>query len=498
MSEFIIWILLLSIWNVILFYGKSFGVSVILFMIPLLIYLFIFLKKNKKINNKKGLLFMIPIVLLSISYLIFSSSLFSVLNIPAIIILFLLMYVYTIKPTYKFFDLFEKSICLLFEPLSFIGRFFRVATSKISNKLKMSEKTKKIFISILIVIPILLVVILLLSQADLIFADIFDNIFDKIYDFLDKYLFNNIIGRVISFIIVFFLIGCTSMYLLYTYPKKENEVKSVEKKRDLYTIKILVTALNIIYIIFDFIQVKSLIFHSVAASINYAEYARRGFFELMFVSIINLAVILIAKKFETKSNKKEFKYINVMNIIMVLLTLIIIVSSFLRMYMYECAYGYTILRLLVYVALITETIMMIPTSMYIFNSEFNIFKSYMIIMVVVYTLINFINIDYVIARRNVDKYYTDGKIDVFYLMNGETDNIPVLIELYNKTDNKNNKILLQDYFCDVIENNKAESIFEFNLSRYLNVKRLEKFDNEESRVRRFMPIDWDKDYSEEE
>ena len=95
----------------------------------------------------------------------------------------------------------------------------------------------------------------------------------------------------------------------------------------------------------------------------------------MIVSIINIAVILISKKFETKDNKKEYKFINIMNVVMVFLTIIIIISSFMRMNLYEAAYGYTTLRLLVYITLITETVLMIPTIMYIFNSNVNIFKS---------------------------------------------------------------------------------------------------------------------------
>ena len=82
-----------------------------------------------------------------------------------------------------------------------------------------------------------------------------------------------------------------------------------------------------------------------------------------------------------------------MCLVMILLTIIIIVSSFLRMNLYERAYGYTVLRLLVYVTLITETILMIPTIIYIFNSKFKIIKYYIIIITSVYTLINFANID---------------------------------------------------------------------------------------------------------
>ena len=237
--------------------------------------------------------------------------------------------------------------------------------------------------------------------------------------------------------------------------------------------KVLVSVLNLIYIVFDFIQIKSLLLHRVTPGINYSEYARQGFFELMVVSIINLAIILISKKFESKNNENEFKYIKVMNIIMVLLTLIIIVSSFLRMHMYEVAYGYTVLRLLVFVTLITEAILMIPTIMYIFNSEVNIVKSYMIILICAYVVTNFMNIDYMIARKNVNRYYSNNKLDVEYLENYYYGNIPVLVELYNKTDDLKIKDELSKYFESMKDDN-TDSIFEFNLAKYKAHKLLDK------------------------
>ena len=57
MGEFILYIILLSIWNVILFFGKSIGVSVLLFMLPMLTLFYYYFDKKKLINNKKGLLF---------------------------------------------------------------------------------------------------------------------------------------------------------------------------------------------------------------------------------------------------------------------------------------------------------------------------------------------------------------------------------------------------------------------------------------------------------
>ena len=466
MSSYILWILLLAIWNVILFYGNELGISVILFIAPLLTFIYMFLSKNKKINNKKGLLYMVPILLLSLSYLLFSNSLFNTINCVVITLLFGVLYVYTIKPVSKIGDLVDKTISLLVLPLTYIGNFFRVSTSRFSEKLKVSSKTKKVLLSCLIVLPIVLIVIALLSSADLIFGELFDKVFGRIFDFIRDVLFDDFFGRIITFIIVFFAIGTSMMYLLYEFPGKEKEAVVKETKtRDVFTIKLLVSVLNIIYIIFDVIQIKSLMLHSVASNINYAEYARQGFFELLVVSIINIAIILISKKFETKDNEKDFNYINIMNVIMVFLTIIIIVSSFLRMNLYESAYGYTTLRLLVYVILMTETILMIPTVMYIFNSNVNIFKAYFVIILCSYVITNYMNIDYMVARRNVNRYYINDKIDLDYLRNYGYDNIPVLVELYNKTDDLILKEDLREYLETMKDLNET-SIFEFNISKY--------------------------------
>ena len=477
MSGYIIFLLLLALWNVILFYGNELGLSVILFMAPLLTFIYMFLSKNKKINNKKGLLYMVPMVLLSLTYLIFDNTTFAGINCLVITMLFGVLYVFTINPVDTLEKFADQVISILILPITYIGNFFRVATSKIREKIKVSKKTKKVLLACLIVLPIVFIVVALLSSADTIFADLFDKIFGRIIHFIEDIIFDNFIGRLITFVIVFFAIGSTMMYLLFEYPKKEKITKVKETKtRDVFTIKLLVSVLNVIYIVFDIIQIKSLMLHSVSTSINYAEYARQGFFELLIVSIINIAIILISKKFETKDNEKDFNYINIMNVVMLFLTIIIIVSSFLRMNIYEAAYGYTTLRILVYVTLMTETILMIPTVMYIFNSKVNIFKAYFVIILCSYVCVNFMNIDYMVARKNVDRYYANKKLDVDYLMNFGYDNIPVLIELYNKTDDLVIKEELKEYLENMKEQPNENSlirVFEFNISKYRGNKILE-------------------------
>ena len=451
----LIFIVLLSILHSIMFYNQSLGLNVLLFMIPLISFLVYTLVKNDKVANKKGLLFIIPIAILSSTYFIYDSS-FKYINFIAIPLLYILMYIYTIKPTYNIQEMFADIVNLLFAPVDSIAPFLSESKQKVLGLSKMSDEGKKKLKSILIVVPIVLVVLALLSSADMMFGSIFEGIFN----IFKNIKLDSLIGRIIVLLIIFIYLGAATHYLINKYAKPI--ITEINIKVENYTVRLLLTILNIIYVVFDFIQIRSLLLHHVKEGIDYASYARQGFFELMFISVLNLAIILISKK------SKEDKYTKRMSLIMILLTFVIIASSFIRMNMYEQAYGYTFLRLLVYVSLITESIMLVPTCFYICNSKVNIVKYYLIIVTTIYTLINCVSVDYLIAYNNTKRYYNSNmttEIDIDYLMNYRSDNIPLLKELRDKTNNIKMKEELNDYFTLVEDTFKTNNIFEYNISK---------------------------------
>lgn len=465
MANLLIHILLLTILHSILFINNSLGLNVIIFTLPLLLFLYYVLKSNKKIKNKKGLLFIIPIIILSSTYYIYN-NIFRIFNIIIIPILYILMYIYTIKPDYKLRRVLLDIIILLCEPFDCIGKLYNLVKISISKTLKLSNDVKKKIKSILIVIPIIIIVLLLLSSADMMFSKMFSSFFN----IFKGISFDSIFIRIFVGLIVFTYLGSQINYILFGY-KKDNEDTLDKIKIEVFTIKLLLTILNIIYIVFVIIQIRSLLLHNVSKSINYAEYARSGFFQLMFISLINLTIILVSK------NSKDNNYNKVMSIIMLLLTLIIISSSTYRMYLYESAYGYTLLRLLVYVTLITEVILIIPTVFYILNSKVNILKHYMTIIVVIYTLINLVSVDKVIAERNINRYYKTNKLDINYLKNYYTDNVSYLYDLYGKLDDEEEKKSLKEYFKIIKKQNKIDNIFEYNISKDEAIKILKRVNN---------------------
>ena len=150
------------------------------------------------------------------------------------------------------------------------------------------------------------------------------------FTFLDFSKYFNNIDSIVIMVLRFVIIVIFTFYfmaLFYFFCKKyhlENELINENTKiNDNFTIKILLVALNIIYLVFCYIQIKSLFLKNT--SLNYAQYARQGFFQLMVVSLINIVTILIAKKRENKDEYKTNKFIDYMSIIMVGFTFIIVI-----------------------------------------------------------------------------------------------------------------------------------------------------------------------------
>ena len=418
--------LFLSLWQSLLFWKQDLGISVLLFTIPIIWITTKLLKGN--IKNKKALLISIPILVLSSRYFIFDNLTFYLINIVLIPILYLIMIIWAISD-FQIKSIIYKIILMIFEPLNYIGDVIKTVLKEFNPKEKdeqIGEKKEKnnIFKAVCFTGIIALIVIGLLCSADNEFAKIFSTIFKDI----NIFNVSELTGRIIIIIIAFFYFAGFFMNML----DKENGLKEFEKdekaeKKESYTIRMMITVLNLVYLVFCFTQIKVLF---TEQNIKYSEFARKGFFQLMIVSLINIVMILKANNKNLKETEKQEKYKKTMCIVMVIFTLIIIISAFARMTLYQQNYGYTRLRILVDYTLITEIILLIPTIIYILKNKIDLIKTYFVIIITMYCLVNFINIDKIIMKNNFNRYKETGYIDLNYLMEmNNSDLIEQLLEL---------------------------------------------------------------------
>jgi len=123
-----------------------------------------------------------------------------------------------------------------------------------------------------------------------------------------------------------------------------------------------------------------------------------------------------------------------MMIYLCIVTGILLVSSYYRMSLYDSAYGFTRLRILVYMFLAFEGLGLVATLIYIIKHNFNILVVYAAVCLAFYMTLNVVKIDEIIAKRNVDMYLSgeSDTVDIDYLMSLSQDTIPEIIRLLDK------------------------------------------------------------------
>ncbi len=464
--------IILSIIQSILFYGKEIGVSMLLFVIIGNGIGYYILHKKNKIQNKIGMLLIIPILLLSITYFIFANKIFFITNLFVILVLNLMMYVilinkknYLINYLYNTFRLITDIVTGYKEGIDFSKRKAKkyITENKNINK----GNIKKIATSLLIVSIIVGIVLVLLISADTIFANLFSGIGDLLKNVDIGTTFSFII-RIIIIVITYFLFLNLLLKLQKKYKKEEKELKD-SRKKNTFTIKLLLITLNIIYLVFCIIQVQSLFTKTnISESFDYAKYARTGFFQLMFVSFINFGLILISNRY----NEKRENIIKILNLFLVLFTIIIAISSIYRMHMYEIEYGLTYLRIFVYIILVTEIITFVPVIIYIFNEKFDFIKWCFIVGVCTYCIINYMKIENIIVSKNINRN-NEHPIDYDYISNIISEDSYEIIEgkLQKEDITSKEKLDILNILLKVASNTKELSWQEFNLSKYKIKKR---------------------------
>ena len=471
MSSIFICGILLSVLQSILFWEKKPGISVLLFVSSFIIGLIYLMYKHKKVENKKAFIFAIPIILLSVTYFMYHNTLFQTVNVLVIVLLMMIMCIYATRAHVKIQEFLMKGIELL------AGTFESIidVIDSLKNKFKKKEdieneksaKLKQGVKSFVYAIPVIFIVFILLMSADSVFANIFERIFGEFQHIFMAENFVMFCLRLCIIMIFFFIFSGFFVNLLKkdTMFNSESEEKITEIHVEKMTINMILTILNIFYLIFSIIQFTSLFSNMNTNDLDYATYARQGFFQLMIISFINIVMIILAKV--NKGNTSN--YTKGMSILTLLFTIVILLSAFFRMNLYEKAYGYTYLRLFVYYILATEFILVLPIGLWILDKKIDILKWTIGIVTLMYIILNFSNIESTIAKRNVDRYFEnqeENEIDLEYLFHHTgTDAIGQIKRLLNAKD-ENVVIRVKEYLLREKEElqNTETSWQETNLS----------------------------------
>lgn len=166
-------------------------------------------------------------------------------------------------------------------------------------------------------------------------------------------------------------------------------------------------------------------------NMTYAEYARRGFFELLTVAILALAMLCTLAIVTRRELLRERLQFNSASALLVFLVLGLLASSWLRMQLYEDAYGYTELRLYVFSFILWLAVLLLIVLVALFSGRATVVSFGGLLLTVASVIgLNVANPDAMVVRENVARYEVRGEtLDLSYLMQLSSDATPALVEI---------------------------------------------------------------------
>lgn len=466
-------------------YKNSSGITYPFFVGGTCFFFFFYLKKLRVTAKKFSPFLTVSLLLLGLGICLTDSYALIIYNKMGIFFLFFYMVLHNLYedkdwniPKYlgSIINILFTSLVFLFRPFTDLFAFMN--EHKKQNH-RFSGKGKYVFSGLLIAFPLLFVILLFLYEADAVFSDLFDRIifFDIYVDFSD-----HIWGITFLFLFIFF----TSYCILTRISIHDLKEDVIDKRTAEPITGITFTALiSLVYLVFCYIQVVYLFggFGTLPEGYTYASYAREGFFQLVFVCFINLALVLICmRRFrENKILKGILTFISIC-------TYIMIASSAYRMLLYIQTYYLTFLRLFVLWMLLVLSLLMAGALVMIYRDSFPLTRYYVITITLLYLIFSFAHPDYWIANYNLNHIYLFeesfkedsyryGYDDFYYLTHLSDDAAPVIFKNaeklgYEEENWFQNYIEHMEYKISERKEEGPLSIRNWNLSRWTAMKLL--------------------------
>lgn len=315
---------------------------------------------------------------------------------------------------------------------------------------------------VICVVPVLMLVVYLLSSADAVFASLFLGLLGRMNEVSPLSLW-----RIIRILVL----GLMLFSALYFLTQEEAPAQAEQMERSYISSTPFITALlllDIVYAVFVVIQFAFLFGgrQTAAMSGGYAEYARSGFFQLVAVTVINLAAVLISA-LASKPEGSAKTALRVLGTVLLAFTAVILVSALYRMCLYISAYGLSILRALTLWGMAFIAVLLAAAGVKLFRPQTRFWPVFLAAGLAGWIVFSYINIDARIAEYNVNAYLSGDldEIDISYLtQNLSPESLPYIKKLAAEAPD-----LHVGYDLDL---NGAAMQIENELSRTLNWREL--------------------------
>ncbi|MBI2597212.1 DUF4173 domain-containing protein [Candidatus Daviesbacteria bacterium] len=390
---------------------------------------FYFLTRNPKTKNiKLALVFSAISVIFGSMFGWRDSGVVQISNFIAVsFFLILAFYLYKTEEAF-FLKIINALLIPFYSTISYLTSSLKILNSKdINTDDFKSDNFSSITKGVLITIPLVFILFLLLTNADPVFGK------------LANLLFKDIKERLfISLILFIFLFVASITQIKKAFTDSANTSKLALGK--FYELLIISGSVTILFAAFIFVQFQYLFYKASESNLGsiginsqtYSEYVRKGFFELLIVSVIASLIVIYILKFMHRLQIKQKNITQALSILLILETVLILLSAFQRVNLYIQTHGLTRARgfgmiffvwlCLILIILLIEVIKK--------QTERNIFIAAGTVTILAMLLFNIIDVDGLIATRF--KPTVNKEVDYYYLTNLSSDAYPAWKQVLNE------------------------------------------------------------------
>jgi hypothetical protein len=445
--------LLLGGFGDLLLYDQPPGISVPILAAALLIGMIALAMTQDTAITTANLWLIAPLLFLAIMTAVRAAPLLMFLNIAGMLGLLLLLANRLLdKPIIHlnlaefFVALIETSVSTLILAFPLLARAVRELRSGDSVG---RQTARRVALGLVIASPFLCIFTILFASADQIFNNALENVFDALN-------VGNFFGQLVftTFLSVLFM-----GLLTYTLSRRikeptgepteeglqETTPPGVVPVDDLFGVRgklgalegaVVLFSVNALFLVFVAIQFAAMFGGEAflrSQGLTYSEYARKGFFELLAVAVITLSLILFLDYLTGRESPRQRMIFLIGSGLMTILTVIILISAFQRMSLYESAYGFTRLRVHSHVFMIWLAVLLIGFYGLLLVQRTRMFATTLLLFAIGFTItLDVLNPDAFIASQNLARARAGKELDTDYLGSLSYDAVPVIVSLMNQ------------------------------------------------------------------
>lgn len=429
-----------------LFYDKAAGLSVPLFLLLVLTGIAWRGRREGITAVKQNLWLWIPTLFFGSMIAIQANAFLTTLNLLAVTGLMSAIIFYTAKD--RVVEMTMESAALLPLRVGIGGMLTAVPLVRQQVDLEnMQKHSRRELVPILrgglFAIPLLFVFTALLASADLMFANFLENLLAiEILRQLPLWLWRALL--------ILLWGGWSAGLLAYLIDRQQAETapRAMGRLRrggflgfiETSTMLLLVNGLFLVFTAVQFAYLFGGAQLVETAGYSYAEYARRGFFELLTVAMLTLLLIIGLNWLADRQTKRQLRLFNLLSSGLVAFVLVMLVSAFQRMRLYEMQFGYTHLRLYVFVFIFWLGALLLWLLVCLWRQPDRLAIGMLVTAVGFLVTMNLLNPDAFIAQRNWVHYQRTGQIDAAHLTTLSVDALPELLRLKTAVSGDNQQL----------------------------------------------------------